>query len=74
MRIEIMLFSVLIVLMTSTSSTDYSGFIDIWSAAKPEVCRTLYEPVLGIPTLRTHANACVAYAEGAWVWIKWILS
>lgn len=74
MRIEAVMFSVLIVLVTVSSATDYSGFMGVCPTTKPEVCPALYDPVLGIPTLRIHPNACVACAEGAWFWIKWILS
>ena len=73
MRIEGTMFSVLIMLFAVSSATNLSGFVGICPAAKPEICPTLYEPVLGIPTFRIHANACVACAEGAWFWIKWIL-
>jgi hypothetical protein len=74
MRIEAMMFSVLIVLITVSSATDYSGFVGACPATKPEICPSLYDPVFGTPTFRIHANACVACAEGAWFWIKWILS
>jgi hypothetical protein len=73
MRIEAMMFSVLIVLVTVSSASDYSGFMGVCPAVKPEICPSLYEPVVGIPTFRIHANACVACSEGAWFWIKWIL-
>jgi hypothetical protein len=74
MRIEAVMFSALIVLITVSSATDYSSFIGVCPITKPDLCPALYDPVLGIPTFRIHSNACVACAQGAWFWIKWILS
>ena len=46
-----------------------SGVVGVCPVVKPDACVALYDPVIGFPNMKQHANSCVACLEGAWLWI-----